>query len=65
VTYTITVTEPLGQHRGNVGVSDTFTGTLSGCTWTCIASSGGSCQNASGSDNISTTTNTIAGSGGT
>jgi uncharacterized repeat protein (TIGR01451 family) len=64
-TYAITVTNPATASVDNVPVSDTFPGTLSACTWTCSASSGGACQSASGSGNIATTTNTIAGSNGT
>ncbi len=64
-TYSIVVTNPATVAVGNVGVSDTFPGTLSGCTWTCLASSGGSCQSAGGAGNIATTTNSIAGSNGT
>src|SRR5436190_4175029 len=65
VTYTITVTNPSSNAVANVGVSDTFVATLSGCTWSCTASAGGSCQNANGGGNISTASNGIAGNGGT
>ena len=49
----------------NVGISDTFPPSLTSCSWTCSASSGGACQSASGSGNIATTTNSIAANGGT
>ncbi len=65
ITYSIVVTNPAAVAVSNVGVADSFPGSLSACTWTCAASSGGSCQSASGSGNIATTTNSVAGSGGT
>ena len=64
-TYTITVTNPASVAVSGVGVSDTFPATLSACTWSCAASSGGACQSANGSGNIATTTNTIAATSGT
>src|SRR6185369_12778619 len=64
-TYAIVVTNPATVAVSGVSVSDTFPGTLSGCTWTCSASAGGTCQSASGSGNIAATTNAIAGNNGT
>src|SRR6185369_15710039 len=64
-TYAIVVTNPATVAVSGVSLSDTFPAGLSACTWTCSASAGGTCQSASGSGNIATTTNTIAGSGGT
>jgi uncharacterized repeat protein (TIGR01451 family) len=65
VTYSIVASNPASVAVGPVAVADSFPASLSGCTWTCAASAGGSCQSASGSGNIATTTNTIAGSNGT
>ena len=65
VTYTLVASNPSTVAVSNVSVSDSFSSTLSGCAWTCAASAGGSCQSASGSGNIATTANAIAGNGGT
>ncbi|MGE4069583.1 MAG: beta strand repeat-containing protein [Lysobacterales bacterium] len=62
-TYTIVASNPTANVLSNVGVTDTFPASLSSCTWTCAASSGGGCQNASGSGNIATTTNSLGASG--
>jgi uncharacterized repeat protein (TIGR01451 family) len=52
-TYSIVVTNPSANAVSNVTVADTFTSNLAGCTWTCSASSGGSCPNAFGVGDIS------------
>src|SRR6185369_8972255 len=64
-TYTIKVTNPATVAVTNVAVADTFPAALTGCAWTCVASGTGACESASGSGNIATTANTIAGSSGT
>ena len=63
VTYTIVATNPVAAAISNVAVADTFPASLSACTWTCTASAGGTCENANGSGNVATTTNSIAASG--
>src|SRR5204862_306670 len=65
VTYTITVTNPSSNAVANVGVSDTFVATLSGCTWSCTASAGSTCQTAASSGGIGTTNNAVAANNGT
>ena len=52
--YTITVTNPLGPSDAiGATVTDTFPPTLSGVTWTCTGTGGGTCL-ASGSGNVNT-----------
>src|SRR5213075_1614889 len=63
VGYSIVATNPAAFAISTVGVADAFPGTLSGCSWTCVASAGGACQSPSGSGDIATTTNSIAASG--
>ncbi|HWU52931.1 MAG TPA: hypothetical protein VN153_08955 [Tahibacter sp.] len=50
ITYTI-VAGNSGPNTATTTVSDTFTGALTGCTWTCAAASG-SCGAPSGSGNL-------------
>ncbi len=51
-TYTITVTNPLGPSDATgATVTDTFPATLTGVTWTCTGTAGGTCPT-SGSGNI-------------
>ena len=53
-TYTITVTNPLGPSDAiGATVTDTFPATLTGVTWTCAGTGGGTCV-AAGSGNINT-----------
>ena len=53
-TYTITVTNPLGpSDASGATVTDTFPATLTGVTWTCTGTGGGTCP-ASGSGHINT-----------
>ena len=53
-TYTITVTNPLGpSDASGATVTDAFPATLTGVTWTCAATGGGTCP-ASGSGDINT-----------
>ena len=53
-TYTITVTNPLGpSDASGATVTDTFPATLTGVTWTCAGTGGGTCV-AAGSGNINT-----------
>ena len=43
-TYTITVTNPLGPSDAiGATVTDTFPATLTGVTWTCTGTGGGTC----------------------
>ena len=53
-TYTITVTNPLGPSDAiGATVTDTFPATLTGVTWTCAGTGGGTCV-AGGSGHINT-----------
>ena len=53
-TYTITVTNPLGpSDASGATVTDTFPATLTGVTWTCAGTGGGTCV-AAGSGHINT-----------
>ena len=53
-TYTITVTNPLGpSDASGAMVTDTFPTTLTGVTWTCAGTGGGTCV-AAGSGDINT-----------
>ena len=53
-TYTITVTNPLGpSDASGATVTDTFPATLTGVTWTCAGTGGGTCV-AAGSGDINT-----------
>ncbi len=61
LSYVIVVTN-LSEAVTGVGVSDTFPAPLTGCTWTCSASAGGSCP-ASGSGNINVSTVSVATAG--
>ncbi|MDX9733828.1 MAG: hypothetical protein RBU36_06860, partial [Thermoanaerobaculia bacterium] len=60
VTYTIVATNAGPSAVTGATVSDTFPATLTGASWTCVASGGGSCT-ASGSGNISDTVNLPSG----
>jgi uncharacterized repeat protein (TIGR01451 family) len=64
-TYAITVTNPASVSVSNVSVADTFPGTLSGCSWTCIAIERRRLPERERLGQHRTTTNTIAGSNGT
>jgi uncharacterized repeat protein (TIGR01451 family) len=55
VTYTIVVTNPGPSAVTGATVADTMPASLTGVTWTCVASGTGSCTLASGSGNINTT----------
>ena len=53
-TYTITVTNPLGPSDAiGATVTDTFPAALTGVTWTCVGTGGGTCA-AGGSGHINT-----------
>ena len=53
-TYTLTVTNPLGPSDAiGATVTDTFPATLTGVTWTCVGTGGGTCP-AAGSGDINT-----------
>ncbi len=52
VNYTITVTNLGADDVAGARVSDTFAEELSGVTWTCYDSGGGTCANPSGSGDI-------------
>jgi len=60
VVYTIVASNPSAVAVTGATVGDTFPGTLTSVTWTCVASSGSSCG-ASGSGNILDTVNLLAG----
>jgi uncharacterized repeat protein (TIGR01451 family) len=55
VTYTIVASNTGPSAVVGAGVSDVFPGDLVGATWTCSATAGSSCANATGSGSISTT----------
>ena len=55
VSYTITVANSGPSTAFGAHVTDTLPSTLSGATWTCVGSSGGTCTTASGTDSIDTT----------
>ncbi|NEO86019.1 MAG: DUF11 domain-containing protein [Spirulina sp. SIO3F2] len=62
LTYTITVTNNGPGDVTGATVTDTIPGDVTGVTWTCTASTGSSCGDASGSGNsISTTANLLNG----
>jgi len=61
VTYTITVGNAGPGGANGATVTDNFPASLSGVTWSCVASAGSSCGAASGSGNINTTVNLLAG----
>ncbi|MBX3727233.1 MAG: DUF11 domain-containing protein [Xanthomonadales bacterium] len=53
-TYTIVASNAVGPDPiVGATVADTFPASLTGCTWTCSGSAGGSCGNANGAGNIS------------
>jgi uncharacterized repeat protein (TIGR01451 family) len=54
ISYTFTLTNSTNAAVSGVAASDTFAAQLLGCSWTCVASAGGSCLAASGSGNIAT-----------
>ena len=56
VTYTLVVSNAGPAAATGATVTDTFPGTLTGVTWTCVAAGGASCT-ASGSGNLSTSVN--------
>jgi large repetitive protein len=64
-TYTITVANAGPTDVTGAPVTDTFPAALTGVTWTCSATDGGSCVAPSGSGNIATTVNLPAGSSAT
>jgi len=53
VSYTVDVTNAGPATATGATVTDTFPAQLTGVTWTCAASGGGSCATASGAGNIS------------
>jgi uncharacterized repeat protein (TIGR01451 family) len=61
VTYTITVTNAGPSDITGATVSDPFPPALTGATWTCATSGGGSCGAASGAGDIATTVDLPAG----
>jgi uncharacterized repeat protein (TIGR01451 family) len=61
VTYTITVSNAGPSAAFGATVTDNFPASLTGVTWTCVASSGSSCAAASGSGNINHTVNLLVG----
>ncbi|MFI6644265.1 hypothetical protein [Streptomyces sp. NPDC050504] len=61
VTYTVTVNNSGPAPAIGAAVRDTFPSSFSGVTWTCAASSGSACGQASGSGNIDTTADIAAG----
>lgn len=65
VDYTITVTNPTAGTISMLTVQDQFPASLTGCSWTCSASPGGSCEHPGGIGQILTTRNSVASSGGT
>jgi uncharacterized repeat protein (TIGR01451 family) len=56
VTYTITASNAGPDAVTGATVADTFPAVLTGCTWTCVGASGGTCT-AAGSGNINDTVN--------
>ena len=61
VTYTITVSNAGPSAATGATVADTFPASLTGVTWTCVASGGSSCAAASGSGNINQPVNLLVG----
>ena len=61
LTYSIIVTNTGPISVASAPVTDTFPSELTSVTWTCSASSGSSCGSASGSGNLNTTANLLAG----
>ena len=61
LTYTIVATNNGPSVVANAVVKDTFPTALTGVTWSCSASVGSSCGTGSGSGNLSTTANLLAG----
>ncbi len=55
VTYTIVATNNGPSAVTGATVTDTLPATLTGATWSCVASSGGTCVATSGTGNIATT----------
>ena len=57
ITYTIVVSNPVGPSNvTGATVTDTFPASLTGATWTCVGSGGGTCA-ANGTGNINNTVN--------
>ncbi|MFZ5921654.1 MAG: SdrD B-like domain-containing protein [Chloroflexota bacterium] len=65
VSYTITVTNNGPDDAPGATFSDTFSADLTGVTWTCSASAGSACGAASGSGDINTTLDLLAGGSAT
>lgn len=60
ITYTIVASNSGPSNAPSVTVADTFPAALTGVTWTCVGTGGGTCT-ASGSGNINDTANLPAG----
>jgi uncharacterized repeat protein (TIGR01451 family) len=63
VTYTITVSNLTAAYAVTGTVVDTLPATVTGVTWTCAASAGSTCTNASGAGNSINTSATLLPSG--
>lgn len=65
ITYTIVVTLASGDTAVNTTVADTLPAAILGATWTCVASSGASCDTSNGTGNILATVDLPAGESAT
>jgi uncharacterized repeat protein (TIGR01451 family) len=65
LTYTIVVSNNGPEDASGAAVNDTLPAGLSGATWTCTATAGSSCGAASGSGNVNTTVDVLAGGSAT
>jgi uncharacterized repeat protein (TIGR01451 family) len=61
VTYTIVATNPGPSAVTGATIVDTLPATLTGATWTCVASTGSTCATPDGTGNINTTANLLNG----
>ncbi len=60
--YTVTVSNPGNHQIDNAVVTDSLPAALNGASWTCAASGGAVCDQASGSGDVSTTVDLAPGS---